>query len=781
MKKFAQFMVKNRVTVLLCMALITAFFLYQGTKLTFKTNFDDLLPQKHPFIQVHNKVRDIFGGANQIIIMVQVRKGDIFNRETLSKVQWIHNEVEKIPGVDPYKIRSIASSKMKDFKFSSGTMSITPLMFPNVPADDKQMQELMDKVYSNPRYYGQYVSYDSMKTLIMVDFFEQELNYREIFRWFSEIREKIEDDNHIVSIAGEPMHMGYIYDHSKQVLFIIFMSLFAISIMLFLYYRSIRAVVVPMLAIVMSAVWGIGIMSLLNYNLDPLILVLPFLLSLMTLPHSLQNISRFLEEYSKLRNTEQAAVKTVENMFMPGVTGVVTDALGIALVGIATIPVLVNISVVSVFWCVITIIVLSLIMTPLLLSFIPETERVKKLFDTQWERHSRDYRVKILSAIGRWIPQRGKWYVMVFAVLIVAVGMNYARQIKVGDFLPGSSILWPFHRYNLDAFRITFSVPLLNPLYVIVEGDEGGFISSGPTLREMNRFQRYMAEHDRVMFTYSIVNALPGFLMSSYEDDPQWNHLPKEDRILSFIARRLTYAGEPGTWDRYIDMQDRYANIIIYCRDKMPKTVESIVEHINNYLEETPGPPGGRYLLAGGAVGVQAAVRDVIADSQVWNLVYALAGIFLFCSLYFRSFFAGLILIIPLIISNIITFALMGAYHIGLTVNTYPVSSIGIGLGVDYGIYLMSRCTEETKNGSDLFAAIRTALLTNGRAIFQIATTITVGLLIWVFSPLKFHAEMGVLLAILLLLNMLGAILFIPTILCLFKPKFIAQKKQPGA
>lgn len=777
MKRFAEIVVSNRVMILVAMALVTLVFLYQGTQLTFRTNFDDLLPQKHPFIQVHNKVRDIFGGANQIIIMVQVRQGDIFNQDTLSRVQWIHNELQRIPGADPYKIRSIACSKMKDFQFSSGTMSITPLMFPDIPADDQEMQELMDKVYSNPRYYGQYVSYDSMKTLLMVDFFEgEELNYREIFRLFSEIRETIEDDNHILSIAGEPMHMGYIYHHSKHVLLLILASLCAIALMLFLYYRSIRAVVIPLLAIVMSAIWGIGIMSLLNYNLDPLILVLPFLLSLMTLPHCLQNISRFLEEYAKHRHTRQAAINTIENMFMPGVTGVVTDALGIALVGIATIPVLVNISVVSVFWCIVTIIVLSLIMTPLLLSFIPETERVKKLFDTQWERHSRDYRVRILSAVGNWIPRRGKWYVLVCAVVIVGVGMNYARQLRVGDFLPGSSILWPFHRYNLDAFRITFSIPLLNPLYVIVEGDEGGFITSGPTLREMNEFQRHMAKHDRVMFTYSIVNALPGFLMSSYEDDPQWNHLPKEDRVLSFIARRLTYAGEPGTWDRYVDMEDRYANIIIYCRDKMPRTVESIMAHINEYLEETPGPPGGRYLLAGGAVGVQAAVRDVIADSQIWNLVYALTGIFLFCSLYFRSFFAGLILVIPLMISNIITFALMGAYHIGLTVNTYPVSSIGIGLGVDYGIYLMSRCTEETKRGTNLFDAIKTALLTNGRAIFQIATTITVGLLLWVFSPLKFHAEMGVLLAILLLLNMLGAILFIPTLLCLFKPKFIAKK-----
>jgi len=348
----------------------------------------------------------------------------------------------------------------------------------------------------------------------------------------------------------------------------------------------------------------------------------------------------------------------------------------------------------------------------------------------------------------------------------------------VGDFFPGSSILWPFHRYNKDAFRITFSMPLLNPLYVILEGDEGGFVTKGSTLREMNRFQRYMNKHDRVMFTYSIANTLPGFMMASYESDPQWFHIPKEDRVMSFIARKLLYTGEPGTWDRYVDMQDKYANIVIYCRDKMPKTIESVVAYIQKYLDENPEPEGGKYLLAGGAVGVQAGVREVIEGAQIWNLIFALGGVFLFCAINFRSVVAGFILTVPLAISNILTFALMGAYHIGLTVNTYPVASVGIGLGVDYGIYFMSRLLEETKNGTDLDQAVSLTLRSNGKAIIQIATTLTVGLMIWVFSSLKFQAEMGALLAILLFLNMLGALFLIPAMTCIIRPKFLTGLKE---
>jgi hypothetical protein len=772
-KHFAKFVVQKRVAILTLIALLTVFFLYADTRLTLKADFNDLLPQKHPYVKVHNMIRNIFGGANQVLIMVQVRKGDIFNQATLEKVQWITREAEKLPGVDPYKIRSLASSKLKDFKFSSGSMAITPLMFPNVPQNEKEMAELKDKIYSNPRYYGQYVAYDSKKTLIMLDFFEEDLDYKAIFKTLTRIREHTEDANHIVSIAGEPMHMGYIYQSTPEILLIIGITIAAIVCMLFFYYRSKRAVVIPLVAAFISTIWGLGFMGLMGYNLDPLILVLPFFLSLMTVPHAMQCMNRFFEEYTELRDMKLTAERTIEVMFLPGTTSVITDALGVALVCIAGIPVLVNISITSTFWCIATATLFSLIMTPLLLSFIPETERIRKLLERQHQKQNRDYRANFLYKVGTWIPRRGKWYITGITIIIFGCSLFYSQQLQIGDFMPGSSILWPFHRYNKDAFRITTSIPLLNPLYVIVEGNEGGYISKGQTLREIDKFQRYLAKHDRVMFSYSIVNNLPGFFMSSNEDDPQWCHLPKDDKTLSFICRRLLYAGEPGTWDRYVDMQDKYGNIVVYCRDKMPATVQSITAHINAYLEKTPGPPGGRYLMAGGAVGVQAAIRDVIADSQVENLVYALAGVFMFCALNFRSLSAGFILLIPLVISNLITFALMGAFHVGLTTNTYPISSIGIGFGVDYGIYLLSRIIEERDMGTELPQAVAQGLKTCGRTIVQVATTLTVGLLLWMFSALKFQAEMGVLLAILLFLNMLGALFLVPTLIFLFKPKFL--------
>jgi hypothetical protein len=265
--------------------------------------------------------------------------------------------------------------------------------------------------------------------------------------------------------------------------------------------------------------------------------------------------------------------------------------------------------------------------------------------------------------------------------------------------------------------------------------------------------------------------------MVSNEDNPDWYHMPKEDNVLSFLYRHMVYAGEPGTWDRYVEPRDMMSNIIIYCRDKMPNTVANMTASIKNYINNHSQIKGGKYLLAGGAVGVQAGVREEIADAQTLNLTLALLGLFIFCTLNFRSFVAGLILTIPLFMSNMVTFALMAAYHIGLTVNTYPISSIGIGLGVDYGIYFVGRLLEEKKKAEDLNTAIINTVTSNGKAIIIIATTLTVGLVVWLFSPLRFQAEMGALFALVLFLNMLGAILLVPSIIAIIKPRFVMGKK----
>jgi len=778
-ERFAKLVDQYRWVILIVILLITAFFAYQLLHLQVGTAFEDLLPQNHPFIKVHNQIRKNFGGANQVLIMVQVRKGDIFNKETLSKVMAISKRLRRTPGVDLNKIRSIAVRKMKYIRISSGLMKIENLMFPLIPENDEEMEYLKEKIYSTPRYYGPFVSLDSKKTLITVDFFEEQLDFKAIFEDLSKLRKEMEDENHIINIAGEPMHLGYIRHHNREVINTLVITILAIIVVLYLYFRSIQGVAVPLISGLVSGVWGLGIMALLGYHLDPLILVLPFLIAMMTARHGMQKLVRYTEEYLKEGDGRTAARNVIVAMFTAGLTGIVTDSFGIALVALAVIPILQKISLVCVLWTIPTLII-ALIFTPLLLSFTPVSRRLIAQFEKRKEKEESATGLldRMLAKLGNWMVGRGKWYIIASNIVLIVVSIGYARNIKVGDFYPGSSILWPDHRYNKDALRITYSMPLLNPLYVINQGKtvvvdkvSEWYLARGDVIREIYKFQQYMAKNRRVMFTQSIVNLMPSMLMGIRDDDPNWNFFPHEDEKLIFFFKELIFRALPGALDQFIDSHVTSANTIIYCRDKMPETIRSVIADVRDYVSKAKLKDGS-YLLAGGAIGVQAAVREAIHAAQIWNLTLALLGLFLFCTFNFRSITAGFILTIPLAISNIVTFALMAAYQIGLTVNTYPISSIGIGLGVDYGIYFVSRLLEEKEKAEDLNTAIINTMTTNGKAIIIIATTLTVGLILWLFSPLKFQAEMGALLALLLFLNMLGALLLVPSIIAIIKPKF---------
>ena len=210
MSRFTDFLIKNRLFVLLGIFAVTAAFGWECRKLNISTNFNELLPQDHEYIKIHNQFRETFGGANFLVMMVSVKEGDIFNAKTLEKVRSITNELEKVPGIDRYKILSMASRKIKNPKITSWGIEATPLMWPEVPKTEEKMKKLREAVYSNEAYYGSYVSFDSKKCLIFADFFEEELDYSKIYTALEKLRSETEDDNTMVSSWGTPCTWGWL-------------------------------------------------------------------------------------------------------------------------------------------------------------------------------------------------------------------------------------------------------------------------------------------------------------------------------------------------------------------------------------------------------------------------------------------------------------------------------------------------------------------------------------------------------------------------------------------
>lgn len=779
MKKFAELLVKHRAIILTIITIITILWAAQIPKLSIVTRFADLLPQTHPYIKIHKEFRETFGGANQLTMLLEVKNGDIFNPETLGKIKYVTEELLTIPGVDRFKILSIAHRKMSTFKYTSWGIESTYLMWPNIPETEQEIKQLKGSIFSNLRYYGSFVSYDCKRSLITADFYEEAVDYSLVYRGLTGIRSEVEDDNHRLSIVGYPMEIGIIGDMVDTVNYILLGTALVIPILLFLAYRSIWGMLLVPSAGVISGIWGLGFMALMGYNLDPLIFVMPFLIALMAFRHSHQLYNRFYEEYLKAGNKLRGAKTVVEQMFLAGLTSVITDAFGIAIVAIVPIPLLRNIAIACAFWSIITVFI-GLILTPLLLTYTPISPQFIKHMEKERlkEKERRGLANRFADWLGPWlIARRGRSLVIVVVLVVLGFSYYWSEHLIVGDAEVGSNYLYPSSRYNRDSVQINKTHPLINPLYIVLWGENRDAVKSVKVLEDIYSFTHFVKSKSEAVGAQNIIQLLMGMNQAIHADDPKWYGFPDNEFAILQLFQQLVSAGDPGFIDRFLDYHDRFSNIVVLYKDKTGPTIKNAIDTAKEFI--TDYSKLGRkdhiaYKLAGGVIGVQAAINEVVAEKQLQTLLIALFGVFLFCTINFRSVKAGLILMLPLALSNFMAFAYMAIFKIGLSISTLPVSAAGIGMGVDYGIYLIARLEEESRKEKSISlqdALIRT-IQTYGKSIIYIAGTLVLGLLVWVLSPLKFQAQMGLMLAVILFLNCLGAVFLVPVLTLIFKPRF---------
>jgi predicted RND superfamily exporter protein len=788
MKKFADLIIKYRLVFLIVISITTILFATQVPKVKIATSFGDLLPQTHPYIKVHNQLRETFGGANSLLMLLEVKEGDIFNQNTLGKIKNITEQLYLVPGIDRYKIISLSQEKLKVMKFTSWGLESKALMWPNIPQNNKEMRALKENVYSNPAYYGNYVSLDCKRTLITADFFEDKMDYSVVQKELNRIRAEVEDENHRLSIVGRPMEIGTIRQMVSQVNYILLGTALVIPILLFIAYRSLWATLLVPSAGIISGIWGLGFMGIMGYNLDPLIFVMPFLIALMAFRHSHQLYNRYYEEYINHGDRLKGARTVIEEMFIPGITSVITDAFGIAIVAIVPIPLLRNVAVSCSFWSIITVFI-GLLLTPLLLTYIPISGNFLK--QIQKEREKEKDRSGLANNFADWlgpwlIAKRGRNTVIIIVFLILIFSYYWSEQLIVGDAEVGSNYLYASSRYNQDSVQINKTHPIINPLFIIVAGDEREAIRDVDVFKDVYNFTEYMKLNSGSIFGQNLIQRIMGINQGMHGNDPKWYGFPDfPDQALEYFAV-LVSSGNPGDMDKFIDFHDQYTNVVLYYKDKTGPTIKRAIDTATEFIENISKikdiKKDGKnvtYKLAGGVIGVEAAINEVVAEKQLQTLIIALLGVFVFCAISFRSFKAGLILMLPLALSNFMAFAYMAICQIGLSISTLPVSAAGIGMGVDYGIYLLARLEEEYKKnpGITLEEALIRTIQTYGKSIIYIAGTLVLGLLVWVLSPLKLQAQMGMMLAVILFLNCLGAIFLVPVLVMLFKPKFITNGK----
>jgi len=776
-RRICTWAIEYRTVTLISILIITAFFCLQIKNMVIRTELSDLYPADHPFIKTHEQYKEQLGSPFKVFMMLQVKEGDIYNKESLEKVIRITDKLDAIPGVNHNHVFSISSRKLKKTRVTEDAI-ISENLMSEVP---DSMEAFRETIRRAPGVFGVWVSRNENSALFTASFIEHLMDYDVIFKAVNQIIEEESDANHIVYAAGEPILMGWVNKNLKEIYSIFGITFLGFVCLLWLYFRNLLGVVVHLPPIILGVIWFLGFSGLLGYNVEPLTLVIPILIVARSLSHSVQYTERYFEIYHEQeeKDVKKACIETLEYIFPPGTLGIVTDALGILLIAVAPVPMMQKLAYLCGFWAFSNIIT-GMLFTPVFISFSAKwhPKNIAKIVDME-----KGVTQKILGGIAR--LGYGRAGIMTFIVTIVLAAITgwIASKVEIGDIHPGSPILWEDSQYNIAIDQMNKNFPGTEELYVLFKGEGPRAVVAPGFLRTVNSFQSHMEKSPLVSRTLSVSDKLPTISRAMCGGYPKWEILPNNLNQSSQLFNAIQGHAAPGDFSLYFSEDMSVANVIVWYKDHMRNTLITAIKSVREFMEEKKDLLAREKCtvqLASGNLGLLAAINETVEDAQLLNFISVMGVVFLLCSLTYRSVAAAIILMIPLNLTNIITLSIMHYLEIGLNINTLPVVSVGVGVGIDYGIYLLSRICEEFQTaGGEYSASVATrAIKTTGKAIFFTATTMIVGVIFWyVFSSMKFQAEMGLLLALIMFINIFAALVLIPTLVNIFRPKFLARVK----
>ena len=775
---------RHRTLSSMIFVVITAFFAAGLPHVQLKTIFSDLLPKDDPFVHVF-KDHPNFGNPLTISIMVRCKKGDIFNAETLAKIWQMTRDIDLAPGVDHDEILSVAGTKARYIQATPEGMDINPLMGDHPPKTPKEIAEFRERLDKSPGVRNFLVSGDYKSTLINATFIESRLDYGKTFNFVQDLVHKETDANHEVYAAGQPMLIGWVYHYEDQELLIFGVTLMALILALMLYMRNIVGVVTPIVMSATAAIWGFGLVGWLHSPIEPLLMIVPLLLVARSFSHCVQFTERYYEIYVHVNDRVKAAEITMGVMMAPSVLGIFTDIVGIFLIALAPIPAMQRFALFCGFWAV-WLIPTGVVLISLLLAALPAPKNVNKMVGHGGVAQSGIHRFikHLLAGVARITYGRPARVTTVIVVIVGVFATWSAVQIKIGNPVEGSNLLWPDSAYNTAIRNIDRNFPGTNTLEIIFEAknqtNPNRVLHQADTIATELKLQNLI---EQMPNPPRATLSLGDYLMEGNRlysgGDPRWSPVDPTDRATNAATNAIMFGSSNKDFSNVVDFNQENGTVSLWYKDNKQGTVDSALAAARKAIAEVGADHKDfRIRLGSGTIALQQAMNNVVERYHYVILALLDLVIFLGCSFAYRSFVAGIILLVPVNMTNVLLFASMRAMDIGLDINSLMIATIGVGVGIDYGIYLLSRICEEYHNHDhDWGRTLTASLTTTGKAILFTASIMLVGILPWYFlSGLKFLADMGLLLSLIMIINMVLSLVILPLVVWLVKPRFVARK-----
>ncbi|MFZ6048092.1 RND family transporter [Pseudomonas sp. CR3202] len=769
----------NRMLVVLaCLLATLALGYYAATRLTLSASFEKMLPQSQPFIKNYLEHRQSLRGlGNSVRVVVENTEGDIFDPRYLQVLKEVNDQIFVTPGVDRAWMKSLWTPAVRWTEVTEEGFRGGPVMPDSYDGSAQGVEQLRMNI-ARSGIVGSLVGNNFKSSMIFVPLLETDpvtgkaIDYQAFSRTLEEkLRTTYEFGGDHARAAGEegkgPIKIrvigfakliGDLLDGLVQVMMYFGAAALIATAIIYFYTRCVCSTVLVVFCSMIAVVWQLGLVALLGYNLDPFSILVPFLVFAIGISHGAQKMNGIMQDVGRGTHQLVAARYTFRRLFLAGLTALLADAVGFAVLMLIDIPVIQDLAIAASIG-VAVLIFTNLVLLPVLLSYFGVSS---KAAERSLRGESEELGGKGLGALwsflDRFTERRWATAALVVAGLLAVLGFVVSLQLKVGDLDPGAPELRPDSRYNRDNAYITSNYSLSSDLFAVMLKTPKEGCLKYESLVEADRLGWLLQQQPGVQTTVSLVNAVRQITAGSYEGNPKWLTIARNQNVLNYGAQQAS-VNNPELFNTDCSMMP----VVAYLTDHKAETLDHVVKVAEGFAREH-STQDRQFMLAAGSAGIEAATNIVVREASRTMLFYVYGAVILLCFITFRSWRAVVVAVVPLMLTSILCEALMVWLGMGVKVATLPVIALGVGIGVDYALYLLSVQLAHQRAGLPLGVAYRNAVAFTGKVVALVGITLAAGVVTWAWSPIKFQADMGILLTFMFIWNMVGALVLIPAL-----------------
>lgn len=753
---------KNRLAVIFTFILATLYLGFQASHLKLDAAFTKNIPLNHEYMLNYMKHRKDFGGANSILVSVCDKNGPIFNQTFFDTLKNVHDQLFFINGVDRALVKSLFSSSTRFTEIVEGGFAGGPVIPADFNSANPQALDLVAQNIEKAGIVGRMVSDDFRCAMVTAQLLELDPNTGEKLDTLQiaaeledKLRSQFENDNTSIHIIGFAKMIGDVANGAKDVVMFFSIAILITAIMVFFFSKSIMLTILPLLCSIIAVIWQMGLLTVLGFGLDPMSILVPFLVFAIGVSHGVQMINAVGKRAIEGKSGKEAAQLAFRSLLIPGGIALLSDTVGFMTLLVIDIGIIRELAITASLG-VAVIILTNLLLLPILMSYVKFDDAYKLKFSKNKNRADAFWN-KVASCSN----QKVAFVILAVTAILFVLGWQQSKQMKIGDLHAGAPALHESSRYNQDTFLITDKYAIsVDYMSILVESTPESCTNYN-VMTAIDDLQWKMENIDGVQSAVSLASVAKLVNAGYNEGNPKWRVLPRNQQtMVQSISRIETSSG-------LLNGDCSVMPIIMFMEDHKAETINRVVNAVKEYRTQYE-TDDLKFKLASGPVGVMAAKNEAVEAAQDPMMIYVFGAVIILCLLSFRSLRATLSVVIPLYVVSVLAQALMTFLQIGLTVSTLPVIALGVGIGVDYGIYILSTMNGRLKQGMSCRQAYFDALKERGSAVLFTGITLAVGVSTWVFSSLKFQMDMGILLTFMFVVNMLGAIIVLPALASVF-------------